>query len=238
MNDTYQELSKYYDEFVQKNRDYSNIAHRLRGVFGRREKLLDIGIGTGIVVEHLLKLDADYSITGVDNSPSLLDLAGEKLGETVPLHCQSVSALTIDTTFDVAYSRGGAWTFVRDAEGEVCLASHILDLDEIGESFVRVCQHLNPDGLLVISASNAYGDNHVELDNNIVHVRTAKTEHVGDAMIAVLDYRFYRGEDLLGQQILKLRLLNKSEYLPLLQKAGFTEEAIADDEYYTYKKKL
>ena len=235
MSDQYQKLAQYYDEFVQKNRDYQSIANHLSQIIGENKKLLDIGLGTGLVVENLLKVDLTYNITGVDNSQSLLDIAKEKLGEKVNLYCQSVSELNIDNIFDVAYSRGGAWTFVKNYN-ETMLASHILNADDIQKSFHCVAKHLKAGGLLIISSSNAYGDNLVELDNGIIHKRIANTENIDNNLYAILDYFFYKDEMLLAKQTLKLRLLGEQELKPMLKTAGFVKKFIDSNQYHVYAK--
>ena len=235
MSDQYQKLAQYYDEFVQKNRDYQSIANYLSEIIGENRKLLDIGSGTGLVVQYLLKAEPNYNITGVDNSQSLLDIAQEKLGNKVNLYCQSVAELNIDDIFDVAYSRGGAWTFVKN-EQETLLASHILNTDDIQKSFHCVAKHLKTGGLLIVSSSNAYGDNLVELENGIIHKRTAHTENVEGNLYANLDYFFYEGEKLLGKQTLKLRLLTEQELTPILKNSGFTQKNIDSDQYHVYVK--
>lgn len=235
MSDQYQKLAKYYDDFVQKKRDYQAIANQLAEIIGDNINLLEIGIGTGLIVECLLKVEPRYNITGVDNSQSLLDIAKNKLGEKVHLHCQSVSELNIDGIFDVAYSRGGAWTFIRD-NGETMLASHILNLEDIQKSFYCVAKHLREGGLLIISSSNAYGDNLSYLDNGILHKRTAKTEESEGQTYAILDYFFYKDEELLAQQTLKLRLLSDRELTPMLKTAGLVEKQIDGDGNRVYVK--
>lgn len=191
MNDRYENLSAYYDEFVRKNRDYPAIARQLATVIGRESSLLEIGIGTGLIAESLLQVNPSYQITGIDNSESLLELARQKLGDTVDLQYQSVSELQLDRIFDVAYSRGGAWTFVRDGT-DLFLASHLFDLLEIQQSFDCVAQHLKRGGRLIVSSSNAYGNNFVMLDNGIVHKRFANTEKSDNGLYAVLTYLFLK----------------------------------------------
>ncbi|NET42622.1 class I SAM-dependent methyltransferase [Okeania sp. SIO2B3] len=207
MNDQYQELAKFYDKFVQQNRNYYEIATELAQIIGEVRNLLDIGIGTGLIVENLLQIEPAYKITGIDTSEPLLEEAQKRLGQKVDLYCQSVSELDIGKKFDVAYSRGGAWTFVN-YESETMLASHIFSSEDIQKSFNCVAKHLQPGGLLIISCSNAYGDNLVELDNDIVHKRIATTELIENERYAILDYLFYQNEKLLTQQTLKLKLLS------------------------------
>ena len=236
MSDQYQKLAQFYDSFVSKNRSYDEIATELSEIIGDYKDLLDIGIGTGLVVEHLLQIEPSYNITGIDTSESLLQQAQKRLGQKVDLYCQSVSELDIGKKFDVAYSRGGAWTFVND-ESETMLASHILSSAEIQKSFDCVARHLKGGGLLIISSSNAYGDNFVELDNNISHKRTAKTELIENEPYAILDYLFYKNEELLAQQTLKLKLLSHETYTTMLEKAGFVEKEIKPGKYNIYSKK-
>ncbi len=236
MSDQYQKLAQFYDDFVSKNRNYYKIATELSEIIGDSRNLLDIGIGTGLVVENLLKIKPSYHITGIDTSESLLEQAKKKLGQKVDLYCQSVSELDIGKKFDAAYSRGGAWTLVND-ESETMLASHILSSEEIQKSFDCVAKHLQKGGLLIISSSNAYGDNLVELDNGIVHKRIATTELTNNETYAILDYLFYKNEEILAQQTLKLRLLNQQSFNMMLEKAGFIEKIIESGKYYVYSKK-
>ena len=236
MSDQYKKLAQFYDDFVSKNRNYYKIATELSGIIGDYRDLLDIGIGTGIVVEHLLQIEPSYNITGIDTSESLLEEAQKRLGKKVDLYCQSVSELNIGKKFDVAYSRGGAWTFVSD-ESETMLASHILSLVDIQKSFDCVAKNLKEGGVLIISSSNAYGDNLVKLENDIIHKRIASTELIENERYAILDYLFYKKEELLAQQTLKLKLLSHETYTPMLEKAGFIEKDIKPGKYNIYSKK-
>ncbi len=235
MDDQYTKLAKYYDEFVQKNRDYHEIATELAQLIGEGRELLDIGIGTGLIVENLLAIESSYNITGIDTSSALLEEAGKRLTDGADLYCQSVSELSLEKSFDVAYSRGGAWTFVEH-EAEVMLASHLCNLDDIQQSFDRVAKHLKVGGLLIISASNAYGDNMVNMDNGVVHQRKASSKIVAAERYAVLDYLFYQDEALLAEQTLQLRLLNYKQCASMLETSGLREKVIEVGKYYIYQK--
>ncbi|NEQ38415.1 MAG: class I SAM-dependent methyltransferase [Okeania sp. SIO3I5] len=235
MNDQYQGLAKFYDKFVQQNRNYYEIATELAEIIGEARDLLDIGIGTGLIVENLLQIEPAYKITGIDTSESLLEEAQKRLGKKVDLYCQSVAELDIGKKFDVAYSRGGAWTFVN-YDSETMLASHIFSSEDIQKSFDCVAKHLQAGSLLIISSSNAYGDNLVELDNGIVHKRIATTELIENERYAILDYLFYQNDELLEKQTLKLKLLSHKTCTMMLEKAGFIEKDINQGKYYTYLK--
>jgi len=236
MNDQYQKIAQFYDGFVSQNRNYPEIATELAEIIGKDRNLLDIGIGTGLVVEHLLQIEPSYQITGIDTSEPLLEQANQRLGQKVDLYCQSISELNVAKKFDVAYSRGGAWTLVND-QSETMLASHLFSSADIQQSFDCVARYLQEGGRLIISSSNAYGDNLVELDNGIVHKRLATTEFIDDERYAILDYRFYQNDELLAQQTLKLRLLSYPTFTKMLEQAGFVEETIKPGKYYIYSKK-
>ena len=234
MNDSYQGLAQYYDRVVQNYRNYHELAIELARTIGDARELLEIGIGTGLIVEILLQIEPTYKIAGIDTSESLLEEAQKKLGKNADLYCQSVSELNIDRTFDVAYSRGGAWTFVTSGS-ETMLASHIFSNEEIQTSFNCVANHLQPGGRLIVSSSNSYGDHVVELDNGIVHHKKATTEFIDNEHYAILDYLFYQNEELLSQEQLKLKLLDCKTCTMMLEKAGFVEKDI-EGKYRTYLK--
>jgi len=107
--DLYQGISDFYDTFVQLNRDYKAIAIELLELFGNSSNILDVGIGTGLLVKQIIQLRPDLKIVGIDTSASLLAQAEKSLGTKVTLFCQDVSHLDLDNIFDLAYSRGGAW---------------------------------------------------------------------------------------------------------------------------------
>ncbi len=81
--------AKSYDKWFEKARNryafelemglLSNMVTLLPG-----KRLLSIGCGTGQCLKYLLKYD--MQLTGVDPSPYMLDIAGERLGHKVDLH--------------------------------------------------------------------------------------------------------------------------------------------------------
>ncbi|NEQ85845.1 MAG: class I SAM-dependent methyltransferase, partial [Moorea sp. SIO2I5] len=66
--DLYQGMSDFYNAFVQRNRDYKAIATELIDLFGDQQDILDVGIGTGLLVEQIIQLRPELQITGVDTS--------------------------------------------------------------------------------------------------------------------------------------------------------------------------
>lgn len=66
------------------------------------QRVLDIGCGTGMSLKSLL--DTKASLTGLDPSPYMLDIASERLGERVDLHRGVAEEMPFeDNAFDAAF---------------------------------------------------------------------------------------------------------------------------------------
>ncbi|NEP90277.1 MAG: hypothetical protein F6K18_27520 [Okeania sp. SIO2C2] len=63
-------------KIVQKYRNYHEIAGELAEVIGDARDLLDIGIGTGLIVEYLLDIEPAYNITGLETKICCTVLGG------------------------------------------------------------------------------------------------------------------------------------------------------------------
>ncbi len=233
--DLYQGMSNFYNAFVQRNRDYRAIAIKLNELIGDQQDILDVGIGTGLLVEQLLQLRPELRITGVDTSMSLLAQAQASLGTQVELHCQDVCDLDLDKMFDFAYSRGGAWAFVRDGDA-ILLASHILELDAIERSFERVAAHLRDGGRLIIISANSNHSKREELDGELSFGRTVSKDWVDGKQYLSLDYVCLRGGRLVGRQKLRMRLLTLEQTEKMLRSAGLQAISHHDKQYHIYQK--
>lgn len=74
--DTYKIFADYYDLYVGK---YDSDLEFYKSFCTKTDKIIEIGCGTGRILECFLKLD--YYITGVDISQEMLDKASEKLNK-------------------------------------------------------------------------------------------------------------------------------------------------------------
>ena len=97
----------------------------MRGaILGERNRVIEIGVGTGLFTEKLLAL-SERAMTGVDFTPSMLDIARQRLGNRVRLLEADVLEMSLGETFDAAISCGGVWHIVRIEEAEYAMSSHI-----------------------------------------------------------------------------------------------------------------
>ncbi|NEQ07744.1 MAG: hypothetical protein F6K37_17895, partial [Moorea sp. SIO4E2] len=66
VDNKYTELAKYYDNFMTSGYyDYKDYATSLQKILGERRKILDMGVGSGLLTEQMLLLE-NYNITGID----------------------------------------------------------------------------------------------------------------------------------------------------------------------------
>lgn len=233
--DLYKGMSEFYDTFVQSNRDYKAIATELIELFGNSVNILDVGIGTGLLVKEIIQLRPDLKITGIDSSASLLAQAEKSLGSEVALFCQDVCNLELEQRFELAYSRGGAWAFVKD-DDQILLASHILETDAIRRSFERIARHLSDGGCLILTTSNANSSKRKNLNSEVSFERVVSKEWIDGQQYLLLEYMHHRSGSIVGQQRVKMLLLDLESVEQMLNSVGLISRSDSHNQYRIYQK--
>lgn len=118
-------------------KDYHAEAAELRRIIEESspgaKTLLDVACGTGA---HLAELKQWYEVEGVDLSPAMLAVAGERL-PGVPLHKVDMRTLDLGRSFDAV----------------ICLFSSIAyttDPGEMRSTVARLAAHVAPGGVLIL----------------------------------------------------------------------------------------
>jgi len=231
----YHGVSKYYDATVSKNRDYEHVASQLSKELGHAEGVMDIGIGTGLVVEHLLKNNPNICITGIDTCQSLLDRAESRLAGKVELHCCSITEFETNKMFDGAYSRGGAWVYTKMGS-KMKLASHIYDAVEVQKSFDVVAKYLRPNSKLLISTTNASSNSEFKIDGDITHYRQVSVIEKKGFSFLKMDYSYFKDKLFLERKCMEARLFDEEESWNFLKNAGFVKEVSSSDDFLVFRK--
>ena len=122
--------------------NYDEITRDLMEVLGSRQRVLELGVGTGLVAEGLLQQNPNLSLTGLDNTESMLAQAKERLTDKIQYELQDVTTLSLDRTFEASFSVGGGWYFI-DYGDRLEFCSHIDDRETCEESLRRVIEHLS-----------------------------------------------------------------------------------------------
>jgi ubiquinone/menaquinone biosynthesis C-methylase UbiE len=133
----YRRSAEYYDA-IYSFKDYSAEAReiaRLVRKFGRpgSRTLLDVACGTG---NHLVKLQRNFDVTGVDVNPLMLREARRKL-PNVRFVRGRMQTLDLGRTFDVVTCLFSAVAYVRNT-------------GELRRTIAQFAVHLNPGGVAIV----------------------------------------------------------------------------------------
>lgn len=144
----YSLLAPVYD-IINKDVDYSAWADFIEAVIkkeykpGRPELVLDLGCGTGRMTLELGR--RGYDMTGVDQSPEMLDIAryravAEGLDGRMLWLCQDMCDFELYGTVDLTVS---------------CLdcINHLTSNEELERCFALVHNYLSPDGLFIFDVN-------------------------------------------------------------------------------------
>lgn len=110
--------------------------------------LLDVACGTG---KHLELLREHYEVEGVDVDPEMIAIAGERLGEGVPLHVADMTGLDLGRTFDVVTCLFSSIAYVQTDDG-------------LRQAAASMARHTAPGGLVIIEpwfTPDAWEERHV-----------------------------------------------------------------------------
>ena len=110
--------------------------HGLRG-----HRLLDVGCGTG--KSFLPMLERGWEVTACDLSPSMLELARAKAGDTAQLTVADMRELPEFGKFDLVWALDDA-------------VNYLLSTKELGSALRGMRANLAPDGLLMFDVNTLY----------------------------------------------------------------------------------
>lgn len=208
-------ISRCYDAIVTAGYyDYNAAADALVHILGSRKKVLELGIGTGLLAEKLV--ERGLNVSGFDFSKSMLEIAVERLGTQVKLYEQDVTDLDLPENYAAAISHGGVWVGI---EGSDCIDSHITDFERNIEGLRQIARHLNPEGLLII------GIQHEHKNCSGITLRDGSTYSSTVYFQGDLIYKQHLVENsgqILAEQNVVIRRFKGETYLRMMNRAGFT----------------
>lgn len=219
----YTNMSYYYDVIMTSGYyDYEKIVDSLlNGQTGQR--VLEIGCGTGLILEELAKRQSQSTIAGIDLTQAMLNIAQERLKPfgNVSLSQQNVCSLDLPQQHDLAFSYGGVWYFVVDGDKEPFMVSHIPDHEANQLGLARVAQYIAKGGTLLLGIQGPHHDYAKPIANGMVYSQKIEpsahgfTKHYflndGETrlMAQTIDYRTYS-----FAQALEMMGVNGIEYAP------------------------
>jgi len=138
------------------------------------QTVLEIGCGTGLVLEELAKRKANLHISGIDLTEPMLAIARKRLGlfKNVELSRQDVCCLSLPRLHDLAFSYGGVWYFVIDGDNEPFLVSHIRDHE-------KMAQHIASHGTLLLGIQGPHHDYETVISNGMKYSQKIDATDIG-----------------------------------------------------------
>ena len=205
---TYSGISDYYDVLMTNGYyNYDEITRDLMEVLGSRQRVLELGVGTGLVAEGLLKQNSDLSLTGLDNTESMLAQAKERLGDKIKYELQDVTKLSLGRTFEASFSVGGCWYFI-DHGDRLQFCSHIDDRKTCEQSLRRVVEHLEPGGVLTLALQDPHTDYSKSLTDDLTYSQAIHDEGEG---LFTKQYTFAKGDEVVAEQFYRYLVISDQE---------------------------
>ncbi|MDZ8034351.1 class I SAM-dependent methyltransferase [Nostoc sp. DedSLP04] len=219
--------ANYYDLLFQYiyTEYHDEVVRALFPIIRDSNNILEIGVGTGLVAERVLKLKPNCNLTGIDISKQMLDVAKKRLGNKIKLVESDVLNMQLEESFDLAYSNSGVWFFLDiNTDNEYLLCSSINSIENNVIALRRVAEHLKMNGLLVLSAQGMHIDRVEKLPGDIIHqVKVSKTDT--GVKKQYLWIRENNGE-IISDTTADLLILDSNKTKELMEQSGFEEIGI------------
>lgn len=204
----YTKMSAYYDTIMTSGYyDYSAIVDGL--LTHSLENVLEIGCGTGLILEEIAKRQPNANICGIDLTQSMLDIALKRLCvfPNIKLSQQNITQLSLEHQYDLAFSYGGVWYFVIDGDKEPFLVSHIYDEQANHHGLESLSKFVGPGGKLLLGIQGPHHDYEKTISNGMVYSQKIEPLELGftkhyyleekgvNVMAQTIHYRTYHFDD-------------------------------------------
>jgi SAM-dependent methyltransferase len=216
----YSNMASYYDVIMTSGYyDYAKIVDSLV-LQDSVEKVLEIGCGTGLILEELARRKSTLQISGIDLTAPMLAIAKERLKSfhNVSLSQQDVCNLNLPTAHDLAFSYGGVWYFVIDGDKEPFLVSHIPDHGANVQGLEKMAQHLAPHGTLLLGIQGPHHDYETVISNGMKYSQKIDPTDIGFTK----HYFLSDGQKTLMAQTVKYRTYSFEEAKNMSATYGLT----------------
>ena len=214
----YTNMSAYYDVIMTSGYyDYDQIVTQLVQQTDFRH-VLEIGCGTGLIIEALAKRRPDLEIAGIDLTQAMLDIAKERLKgfANVSLARENVTQMQLSHPYEVAFSYGGVWYFVIDGDKEPFMVSHIPDEAGNVQGLERVAAHIAPGGQLLLGIQGPHHDYERPISNGMVYGQKIDPHQDG----FIKHYYLDDGPQRVMAQTVQYRIYSFTQALAMLEKLG------------------
>ena len=216
----YTNMSPYYDVIMTSGYyDYAEIVDDLSS-YGPFSSILELGCGTGLILEELGRRATGAQIKGIDLTQAMLVQAQERLSRfpQISVEEQNVVELDLPRSYQAAFSYGGVWYFVLDGDKEPMMVSHISADAPNREGLKKLAAHIEPGGMLLLGTQGPHFDYDKPVSNGMTYAQ--KIEPSGHGFTKHY-YLIDNGRKVMDQTI-DYRTYSWAQTLDLLGALGFT----------------
>ncbi|WP_094676726.1 trans-aconitate 2-methyltransferase [Hydrocoleum sp. CS-953] len=238
MVNQYTGITNYYDLLMMSGYyDYHNIAKKAYSIVGNNCQILEIGVGTGLLAEKYMEIDNTCQFTGVDITPSFVEIAKKRLGNKAKLIVADALTMELNKTFDVAISHAGVWLFISCGD-RLELVSHIPDVQANYKGLQNLARHLRTGSLLLLSIQKSGINFEKNLPGGIIYSQLIEElEDKVDYHTRKKSYFFKKDGEIIAQEKLTITLFRQNAYQKLFDEAGFDFQGINNDNSLAIYKK-
>ena len=222
----YTNMAGYYDVIMTSGYyDYAKIVDSLVAHRPQRN-VLEIGCGTGLILEELAKRQPMLPITGIDLTAPMLSIAQKRLAPfaTVSLSQQNITELSLDAQHELAFSYGGVWYFVIDGDKEPFLVSHIADEKANHLGFEHLAKHMVVGGTLLLGIQGPHHDYETVISNGMRYSQKIHPTEIGFTK----HYYLHEGDQKRMDQTVHYRTYTFAQAQALMGSYGFDYVAERD----------
>ena len=212
----YTNMSSYYDVIMTSGYyDYVQLVDDLER-HGPFTNILEIGCGTGLILEEFGRRNSGARITGIDLTEAMLKQARNRLARFpfISLATQNVVDLSLTDKYDAAFSYGGVWYFVIDGDKEPFMVSHISGDVENRTGLRKLADRISSGGMLLLGIQGPHFDYESPISNGMTYGQKITPHAHGftkdyflidqghKVMAQTIDYRTYSWSqtlDMLGE---------------------------------------
>ncbi|MEM9213358.1 MAG: methyltransferase domain-containing protein [Cyanobacteria bacterium P01_F01_bin.150] len=239
----YDAIAQYYD-LVMKSGYYNHTqaAHSLNNIIKTRKKVLEIGLGTGLLAEKLLDINPNYDLTGLEYSPAMLERSKARLANRARVLEGNVLSLDLEESFDIVYSHAGPLGFDL-IDNDYHMYSFITNLEGTIKLLRNLADYLVNRGLLVLSiqSEETDADQQRDIGNSIVYSQKSYISSLDDKEMYFWekDYIFKKREELLASERHKFLMLHGQMLESTMKIGGFQlKEVASENAYLVYQKMI
>ena len=214
----YTNMSGYYDVIMTSGYyDYPKIVDGL--INGHAvQTVLELGCGTGLIIEELAKRKPHMPITGVDLTPEMLAIAEERLGaySNVQLSQQNVCHLQLPQQHDLVFSYGGVWYFVVEQGKEPFMVSHIPSHEDNVAGIQKMASYISSGGHLKLGTQGPHHNYEKTISNGMVYSQEILPLQDG----FIKHYYLDDGDERVMEQTIHYRTYSYDEACQMLAAVG------------------